>query len=85
MLHSTAGVATATSPNGDYVNVFNEAVTLTTTSTPFGYQLIDDSILEGTETFQFSLTANAAGGPVTVSPPGSGGVATVSIIEDDRK
>ena len=60
-------------------------MTLTNIPVAFNYQLTDDDILEGTETFQLTLTANAAGGPVTVSPPAAGGVATISIIEDDRK
>ena len=80
MLFSTAGVDTAGSAGGDYVNVVNQ---LTSTSTPFGYQLIDDDDIEGTETFQLTLMANTAGGSVTVSPPGA--VATITIIEDDSK
>ena len=86
-LSPTAGVPIASigfmPPIGDYVNVPNQELTLSTTSTSFPYQLIDDDSIEGTETFQLTLAANPAEGPITISPGGA--IATISILEDDGK
>ena len=79
---STAGVA-AGDTGGDYVNVVNQTIIISSTSTSFGYQLLSDDIVEGlSETFQLVLSPGA-GGPVAVS--NTDNVATISIADNSGK
>lgn len=76
-----AGVAPG-SAGGDYINVINEAATIDATPFSFGYQLLDDNVVEPsmTETFQLVLSPEG-GGPVNI--PADGSMATIMITENE--
>ena len=77
---SSAGAALG-SPGGDYISVVNQAVTIDSTTSSFGYQLLDDDLVETmTETFQLVLSPGA-GSPANISAAGS--IATIAITDND--
>ena len=69
-------------PGGDFVNVVNQLLPIGGTTSSFGYQLIDDNVVETTETFQLVLSPGT-GDPVDVLPAGS--TATILILENDSE
>ena len=76
-----AGVALG-GVGGDFVNIVNEAVTIGTTTFSFGYQLLDDNVVETTtmKTFQLVLSPGADG-PVNISAACN--TATIIITDND--
>ena len=67
-------------PDSDYVEVLNASLTVSGTSTSFGYALSNDNFNEPTEMFQLVLSPGPTG---AVDIPVN--VATISIIDDDGK
>lgn len=78
-LSFTAGVPDNTGV-GDYINIINQNVMVSGTTTPFGIQLLDDSTIEPPEeTFQLVLSAADS----LASIPAAGSIGTITINEDD--